>query len=108
MPQQTSTFQGHFKPIMQDVVGTYHKLKNCLKLGPHLTGGWIGKSLDILLSQGNCNMARSKNQPTTSKSRGGLDSSVGSGLAPWPRGRGFEPQPSTVRAPTGWVGVSIM
>ncbi|GFR81502.1 Pol polyprotein [Elysia marginata] len=32
---------------------------------------------------------------------GGLDSSVGSGLAPWPRGRGFEPQPSTVRAPTG-------
>ncbi|GFS22434.1 endonuclease-reverse transcriptase [Elysia marginata] len=39
---------------------------------------------------------------------GGLDSSVGSGFAPWPRGRGFEPQPSTVRAPTGWVGVSIM
>ncbi|GFS24611.1 fuzzy-like protein [Elysia marginata] len=33
----------------------------------------------------------------------GLDSSVGRGLAPWPRGRGFEPQPSTVRAPTGWV-----
>ncbi|GFR72231.1 Tolloid-like protein 1 [Elysia marginata] len=39
---------------------------------------------------------------------GGLDSSVGSGFAPWPRGRGFETQPSTVRAPTGWVGVSIM
>ncbi|GFR60083.1 hypothetical protein ElyMa_005399100 [Elysia marginata] len=39
---------------------------------------------------------------------GGLDSSVGRGLAPWPRGRGFEPQPSTVRAPTGWVSVSIM
>ncbi|GFS05944.1 hypothetical protein ElyMa_001211800 [Elysia marginata] len=38
----------------------------------------------------------------------GLDSSVGSGFAPWPRGRGFETQPSTVRAPTGWVGVSIM
>ncbi|GFR77833.1 solute carrier family 26 member 6-like [Elysia marginata] len=38
----------------------------------------------------------------------GLDSSVGSGLDPWPRGRGFEPQPSTVRAPTGWVGVSII
>ncbi|GFR93268.1 pedal peptide 4 [Elysia marginata] len=36
----------------------------------------------------------------------GLDSSVGSGLAPWPRGRGFETQPSTVRAPTGWVGDS--
>ncbi|GFS13044.1 hypothetical protein ElyMa_006712600 [Elysia marginata] len=35
-----------------------------------------------------------------SSGRGGLDSSVGSGLAPWPRGRGFEPQPSTVRAPT--------
>ncbi|GFR97822.1 signal recognition particle receptor subunit alpha-like [Elysia marginata] len=34
-----------------------------------------------------------------------LDSSVGRGLAPWPRGRGFEPQPSTVRAPTGWVDV---
>ncbi|GFR71887.1 DnaJ homolog subfamily C member 25 homolog [Elysia marginata] len=33
---------------------------------------------------------------------GGLDSSVGSGFAPWPRGRGFETQPSTVRAPTGW------
>ncbi|GFR83707.1 monocarboxylate transporter 12-like [Elysia marginata] len=29
------------------------------------------------------------------------DSSVGSGFAPWPRGRGFETQPSTVRAPTG-------
>ncbi|GFS14223.1 disks large 1 tumor suppressor protein [Elysia marginata] len=39
---------------------------------------------------------------------GGLDSSVGRGLAPWPRSLGFEPQPSTVRAPTGWVGVSIM
>ncbi|GFR65339.1 reverse transcriptase-like protein [Elysia marginata] len=39
---------------------------------------------------------------------GGLDSSVGSGFAPWPRGRGFETQPSTVRASTGWVGVSIM
>ncbi|GFR72078.1 hypothetical protein ElyMa_002107700 [Elysia marginata] len=38
----------------------------------------------------------------------GLDSSVGSGFAPWPRGRGFETQPSTVRAPTGWFGVSIM
>ncbi|GFS11128.1 hypothetical protein ElyMa_004827500 [Elysia marginata] len=38
----------------------------------------------------------------------GLDSSVGSGFALWPRGRGFETQPSTVRAPTGWVGVSIM
>ncbi|GFR63041.1 hypothetical protein ElyMa_000145900 [Elysia marginata] len=38
----------------------------------------------------------------------GLDSSVGSGFAPWPRGRGFETQPSTVRAPTGWVGVSTM
>ncbi|GFR99275.1 hypothetical protein ElyMa_002789500 [Elysia marginata] len=34
--------------------------------------------------------------------RRGLDSSVGSGFAPWPRGRGFETQPSTVRAPTGW------
>ncbi|GFR84117.1 hypothetical protein ElyMa_004142900 [Elysia marginata] len=32
----------------------------------------------------------------------GLDSSVGSGFAPWPRGRVFETQPSTVRAPTGW------
>ncbi|GFR98491.1 orphan G-protein coupled receptor 45 [Elysia marginata] len=32
--------------------------------------------------------------------KGGLDSSVGRRLAPWPRGRGFEPQPSTVRAPT--------
>ncbi|GFR97042.1 UDP-N-acetylglucosamine--N-acetylmuramyl-(Pentapeptide) pyrophosphoryl-undecaprenol N-acetylglucosamine transferase [Elysia marginata] len=42
------------------------------------------------------------------KCRGGLVSSVGSGFAPWPRGRGFETQPSTVRAPTGWVGVSIM
>ncbi|GFS15939.1 hypothetical protein ElyMa_006782700, partial [Elysia marginata] len=38
----------------------------------------------------------------------GLDSSLGSGSAPWPRGRGFETQPSTVQAPTGWVGVSIM
>ncbi|GFS09191.1 hypothetical protein ElyMa_004776500 [Elysia marginata] len=38
---------------------------------------------------------------------GGLDSSVGSGFAPWPRGRGFETQPSTVQGPTGWVGVSI-
>ncbi|GFR93298.1 hypothetical protein ElyMa_002639200 [Elysia marginata] len=35
-------------------------------------------------------------------------SSDGSGFAPWPRGCGFETQPSTVRAPTGWVGVSIM
>ncbi|GFR62758.1 endonuclease domain of the non-LTR retrotransposon LINE-1 [Elysia marginata] len=33
---------------------------------------------------------------------------VGSGFAPWLRGRGFETQPSTVRAPTGWVGVSII
>ncbi|GFR99103.1 hypothetical protein ElyMa_001036000 [Elysia marginata] len=34
--------------------------------------------------------------------------SVGGDLAPWPRGRGFEPHPSTVRAPTGWhVFVSI-
>ncbi|GFS02008.1 endonuclease-reverse transcriptase [Elysia marginata] len=40
--------------------------------------------------------------------KGGPDSSVGSGVDPWPRGRGFEPQPSTVRVPTGWVGVSIM
>ncbi|GFR99981.1 hypothetical protein ElyMa_006387000 [Elysia marginata] len=39
---------------------------------------------------------------------GGLDTSVGRGLALWPRGRGFEPQPSTDRAPTGWVGVIIM
>ncbi|GFS09591.1 hypothetical protein ElyMa_006625800 [Elysia marginata] len=39
---------------------------------------------------------------------GGLDSSVGSGFAPWPRGCGFETQRSTVWAPTGWVGVSIM
>ncbi|GFR81986.1 reverse transcriptase-like protein [Elysia marginata] len=37
-----------------------------------------------------------------------LDSSVDSGFASWPRGRGFKTQPSTVQAPTGWVGVSIM
>ncbi|GFS24247.1 homeobox protein extradenticle [Elysia marginata] len=30
-------------------------------------------------------------------------SSVGSGFAPWLRGRGFKTQPSTVRAPTGWA-----
>ncbi|GFS11343.1 hypothetical protein ElyMa_006669300 [Elysia marginata] len=38
-----------------------------------------------------------------SSTGGGLDSSVGSGLNPWPRGPGFEPQPSTVLAPTGWI-----
>ncbi|GFR88166.1 FRAS1-related extracellular matrix protein 2-like [Elysia marginata] len=46
--------------------------------------------------------------PERLSSRRGLDSSVGSGLDPLARGRGFEPQSSTVRAPTGWVGVSIM
>ncbi|GFS23262.1 hypothetical protein ElyMa_001635600 [Elysia marginata] len=45
---------------------------------------------------------------TYTATTGGLDSSVGKGLAPWPRGRWFESQPSTVRAPIGWVGVSII
>ncbi|GFS22452.1 hypothetical protein ElyMa_005108600 [Elysia marginata] len=43
-----------------------------------------------------------------SKYLGGLDSSVGSGFAPWPRGRGFETQPSTVRAPTVVVVVVVV
>ncbi|GFS25954.1 hypothetical protein ElyMa_007039200 [Elysia marginata] len=48
-----------------------------------------------------------RNVPIDSLAKG-LDSLVGRGFAPWPRGRGFEPQPSIVRDPTGWVGVSIM
>ncbi|GFS09377.1 hypothetical protein ElyMa_006620000 [Elysia marginata] len=53
------------------------------------------------------NLADGRHTPDTVQTKG-LDSSVGSGFAPWSRGRGFETQPSTVRAPTGWVGVSIM
>ncbi|GFS07201.1 hypothetical protein ElyMa_006564500 [Elysia marginata] len=53
-------------------------------------------------------MTREPKQKFYPHPSGGLDSSFGSGFAPWPRGRGFETQPSTVRAPTGWAGVSIM
>ncbi|GFR62640.1 agrin-like [Elysia marginata] len=60
-------------------------------------------------SKGSCSSIGSSSSSSSSSSRssssitrgGGLDSSVGRGLAPWPRGRGFEPQPSTVQAPTG-------
>ncbi|GFR84256.1 acid trehalase-like protein 1 [Elysia marginata] len=52
-------------------------------------------------------LTREAEYPELAPRTEGLDSSVGNGFAPWPRGRGFETQPSTVRAPTGWGKISM-
>ncbi|GFR84251.1 StAR-related lipid transfer protein 3 [Elysia marginata] len=60
---------------------------------------WVEKN-GILLSAGMS--VKHPDMPTQKNYIRGLDSSVGRGLAPWPRGRRFEPQPSTVQPLLGW------